>query len=201
MTKATIFQTVKAAVTPLQAASLYGLEPQRGMIRCPFHDDHNPSMKLYDDHAYCFSCQKRADVIDLTAQIFGLRPIEAARKLASDFHVDESQESVPSPPQAPVEKLELELLQAYLCLLRLWKQTHFPKTPEEPPDDRFTEACTMLVHAEALMDQLVGGTQEEKAQVVAFLNQDARFLRLQNHVKEWRNISNASGTENRGTGA
>lgn len=32
---------------------------------CPFHDDKEPSMHVYPDHAYCFVCGKRADAIDI----------------------------------------------------------------------------------------------------------------------------------------
>ena len=44
-----LFQTVKAAITVRQAAALYGLPiTTTGMTRCPFHEDHTPSMKLND---------------------------------------------------------------------------------------------------------------------------------------------------------
>ena len=47
----TIFEAVKANVTPRMAAERYGLHVSRsGMVRCLFHDDATPSMKLYDDH-------------------------------------------------------------------------------------------------------------------------------------------------------
>ena len=63
----TIFDAVKSRVTPRVAAERYGLQISRnGMIRCPFHDDTNPSMKLYDDHYHCFGCQETGDVIRLT---------------------------------------------------------------------------------------------------------------------------------------
>ena len=46
-----IFEIVKSAVTPRQAAEAYGLTVSRGdMARCPFHNDKTPSMKLYEDH-------------------------------------------------------------------------------------------------------------------------------------------------------
>ena len=41
------FKSVKSLVTALEAAEHYGLTVNRhGMALCPFHDDHNPSMKL-----------------------------------------------------------------------------------------------------------------------------------------------------------
>ena len=62
-----LFQTIKTAVTVKQAAALYGLPiTTTGMTRCPFHEDHTPSMKLNDTYYYCFGCEATGDVIDLT---------------------------------------------------------------------------------------------------------------------------------------
>ena len=45
--------TIKAKVSPADAGRHYGLKISRsGMVHCPFHNDTNPSMKLYDDHFY-----------------------------------------------------------------------------------------------------------------------------------------------------
>ena len=61
----TIYENVKAAVTFRQAAEHHGLEVNRNsMTCCPFHKDRHPSMKLYDDHFYCFGCGDAGDVID-----------------------------------------------------------------------------------------------------------------------------------------
>ena len=44
-----LFQTVKDNVTTRQAAERYGVKVNHsGMCRCPFHNDRNPSMKLYE---------------------------------------------------------------------------------------------------------------------------------------------------------
>ena len=54
-----LFETVKSAVSVPTAAAFYGLNADHsGMIRCLFHPDHNSSMKLYDDHFFCFGCRK-----------------------------------------------------------------------------------------------------------------------------------------------
>ena len=50
-----LFKIVKTTVTVKQAAALYGLPiTTTGMTRCPFHEDHTPSMKLNDAYYYCF---------------------------------------------------------------------------------------------------------------------------------------------------
>lgn len=84
------FEAVKAAVTTYQAAQAYGLEPNRkGFCRCPFHTEKTASMKIYPDNRgfYCFGCQEGGDVIRLVQHLFGLKPIEAAKKLDADFAV------------------------------------------------------------------------------------------------------------------
>lgn len=75
------YARIKQTVTTRQAAERYGLSVNRsGMARCPFHEDHNPSMKV-DDRFYCFGCHASGDVIDFTARLFGLSPYAAAKKL------------------------------------------------------------------------------------------------------------------------
>ena len=51
-----LFDEVKQNVTVRQAAERYGLKPNRsGLIRCIFHNDKSPSMKV-DRRYYCFGC-------------------------------------------------------------------------------------------------------------------------------------------------
>ena len=84
-----IFNEIKQAVSVPEAARYYGINTKgNGMCRCLFHDDSHPSMKLYQDHYYCFGCGAHGDVIDLVSRVFGLSPYEAARKLAADFGID-----------------------------------------------------------------------------------------------------------------
>ena len=79
-----VFQSVKEAVSTRTAAEMYGIKVgQNGMARCPFQDDHTPSLKL-DRRYHCFGCGADGDVIDFTAQLFTIGKMEAARKLASD---------------------------------------------------------------------------------------------------------------------
>lgn len=62
----TIYESVKASVTPRMAAERYGLKVHpNGMACCPFHPDRHPSMKLNQDYYYCFGCGSRGDVVDL----------------------------------------------------------------------------------------------------------------------------------------
>lgn len=54
---------------------------------CPFHDDSHPSMHLYRDGFYCFTCGAGGDVVTFTARLFGLKNRQAAEKLNENFHL------------------------------------------------------------------------------------------------------------------
>ena len=88
-TNANIFQRVKDAVTLPDAAALYGCPPNRaGFIRCPFHGGGNektPSCHLTERFFKCFACQEGGDVIKFTARLFDLKPLDAVKRLNTDF--------------------------------------------------------------------------------------------------------------------
>lgn len=85
-----VFRAIKEAVPMREAVVQYGFEPDRaGRIRCPFHDDQNPSLRLYDGNGgwWCFVCNEGGSVIDFTAKLFGLSFLQAAKKLDHDFNL------------------------------------------------------------------------------------------------------------------
>lgn len=53
--------------------------------RCinPEHDDKNPSMAVYDDHVYCFSCGYHADAIEIYRTTEGVSFREAVKSLST----------------------------------------------------------------------------------------------------------------------
>lgn len=80
------YEAVKASVTVPDAARLYGMDVDRhGKALCIFHNDHRPSMQLYPGRFVCFSCRASGTVIDLAAQLLGLTPADAVRRLNADF--------------------------------------------------------------------------------------------------------------------
>ena len=84
-----IYETIKEQLDLRAVAEQYGIDSRNGMTACIFHDDRNPSMKLYSDHYYCFGCSACGDVTAFTARLFGISQAEAAQKLASDFGIAE----------------------------------------------------------------------------------------------------------------
>ncbi len=82
-----VFKEVRERVTARAAAERYGFHPDRsGFVRCPFHREKTGSLKLYPDGRYhCFGCGADGDAIDFTARLHGLSPLEAVRRLDTDF--------------------------------------------------------------------------------------------------------------------
>ena len=207
-----LYETVKAAVPLREAAARYGLRVNwSGMTRCLFHEDHTPSMKLNEDYFYCFGCGTHGDVIDLTAAIFGLPIFDAARKLAWDFHVPLDTPAAP-PPQSdlsPEVKTDLarrkeqqeqlwtalRVLCEYQRLLRRWKEQYAPKTPEEPPDDRFVEACQMYECIDDLTDGLTVGTEEQRSRALALVTADNKITLLAERLERLRKEEDTYGAE------
>ena len=59
-----VFETVKTDISVLNAAKRNGIRSNNhGMAKCPFLDDHHPSLKLNDHYFYCFGCGATGDVM------------------------------------------------------------------------------------------------------------------------------------------
>ena len=189
-----LYQTVKSAITVPQAAKVYGMEPDRhGMVRCPFHFDSHPSMKLNDNYYYCFGCGANGDVIDLIAKLFDLNPRQAAEKLAYDFGLDPDKPpanaiALPLPKRGLTDEQRadiaycLRVLTDYLDLLYDWREHYKPTNPEEPQDERFVEALHMTDLIEHLTDHIAYGTPQQKADAAARLLSGPFLLMLEERI-------------------
>ena len=181
-----LFKTVKAAVTTIEAAKFYGLEVSRtGMTRCPFHEDHTPSLKL-DERYYCFGCQETGDVIDFTAKLFGISKSGAARKLAGDFGITPDKavsQTTVSPKPWNTERFCLDVLRDYLRLLQSWKLYYAPTSPDDEMDERFVETCQMLTSITYLSDALTDADLALRKLVVKILLKDGMIYDLQTYVE------------------
>ena len=189
-----LFQTIKAAVTVKQTAALYGLPvTPNGMVCCPFHEDHTPSMKLNDTYYYCFGCGATGDVIDLTARLFDLSSLQAARKMAQDFGLgpDKPPSSAVALSKSPTVSSDaqqedvsycLRVLHDYRDLLTRWRTEFAPLSPEESLDDRFVEALHMLDVVDDLMDRLAFGPASQKVDVAKRLLDSQLLPRMESRL-------------------
>ena len=191
-----IFTMVKAAVTVRQAAEHYGLQVRRnGMTCCPFHNDRHPSLYVSDDHYHCFACGEHGDVIDLTAKLFDLRLYDAARKLASDFHLApgkplpeairwKKEHKTRAQQLRENEQLCFSVLNEYRRLLLDWGKRYAPQAPEDALDKRFVEACHRLPWVEYQLDILLQGDSYERGEIVGELTENGYIRKLQARLRE-----------------
>ena len=187
----TIYEKVKSVVTVKQAAERYRLEVNvKGMACCPFHADRHPSMKLNEDYFFCFGCGASGDVIALTAELLGIRPGEAAQRLAEDFGIGEDfHPSVLNRLQAystqvMEERRCFRVLTDYLTLLREWEKRYAPKSEDEAPHPRFLEACRMTEPVTYMVDLLIAADTETKRELVNSLKEDGKIGDLEKRLKE-----------------
>ena len=182
------FESVKAAVPLRQAAETYGLSVSRnGMTCCPFHEDHNPSMKV-DDRFYCFGCHASGDVIDFTAKLFSISLKDAAEKLAADFGIsaETKQVFIRQNPSRLEELRCRRALTAYLHLLKKWKTQYAPKTPEDSLDDRFVESCQQYDRIAGLLEMLDEARPTQRSHTVSALMADGSIAFWETAVAENR---------------
>ena len=116
------------------------------------------------------ACGEDGDVIDFVGGLFGLRPIDAARKLAQDFGVPVDDTS--PPPKEPVQKKyrnwrddltrDFAVLCDYIALLDDWLADYAPKSGEAVPHPNFIEACRLRDPLCHIRDTVLSGTPEEQ---------------------------------------
>lgn len=113
----------------------------------------------------------------ITARLFDLSGVEAAKRLAADFGIPYDNRGRPSPK--PVKRsipAELRFLQAeqkcfrvlsdYYHLLGRWRTEHAPKSPGDAWHPLFVEALQKQEYIGYLLDTLLTGGAEEKADII-----------------------------------
>lgn len=186
-----IFARVKAVVTVKEAAAFYNVEMNRaGLTKCLFHPDEHPSMLLRTRY-YCFGCETTGDVIDFTARLFNLRPIEAAKRLAHDFGIPVGQLSEKDreiyqkkisirQQLTPKEQLKKDIRWAtrvctdYKALLMKQKDAIEPKTMEEGFSEEFGKLVMDISKVDIDLDYFLTAPTSE---LRGFIDQKQSWLK------------------------
>lgn len=89
MNNLTLFaKEISQAVNMKEALSFYGYEVNRsGYAVCPSHNEKTASLKVYDDHFYCYGCGARGDIVEFVRRLYNLDFDAAIKKLNDDFHL------------------------------------------------------------------------------------------------------------------
>ena len=82
-----VFDVIKENLTTRQIIANEGFYISRnGMMKCPFHDDHHPSLNV-KERFKCFACGEYGDGINFVAKLYGLSLLNAAKKIADSFNL------------------------------------------------------------------------------------------------------------------
>ena len=194
-----IYSEIKEVVTARDVAEYYGHQvSRRGMMRCPFHNDRNPSMKV-DRNYICFGCQEKGDAIRLTEKLFNLPPYKATSKLIEDFHLNISVSDFGK--SAPVKQKSANMQTSckgkadrrealfrkavrriedtyckYFRMLNEWKIRYAPAVPFEELHPLYLEALMNTDHVEYLLDNLQYGSDAEKAALIIDKERDVKEI-------------------------
>jgi DNA primase len=82
-----IFQKIKASLTIEAVVKFYGVKFTRGKAICPLHGEKTPSFVVYNKNQtwQCMGCKQGGDIINFVSKLFGLKNIDAVKKLDYDF--------------------------------------------------------------------------------------------------------------------
>lgn len=173
-------------------AKFYGLQISRsGMACCPFHNDNTPSMKIYEDHYYCFGCGSTGDCTGFVAKLFGISQLEAAKKISYDFGLRLFTQEIAVPVQielSPEREYQQWLQNArlsvskYLNLLNEWRVKYKPNNSLENINSHFEESLLQIGYTEYIDEILVFGTDKEKREL--FDKNKADILRIQKRLEK-----------------
>lgn len=162
-----VFARIVTAVPTEDAARRYGLNLDRhGMCCCPLHGEKTPSFKVYpgDDGFYCFGCGVGGDVLTLVERLYGLSPVQAAKKLDADFALGLFGEPARTEPDT-------------------WKARRDAQRAEEARREAKDWALVRMLHSIYTLPAPVPG-DDEYAAVYALQQANAEYLEYLRESKE-----------------
>ena len=193
------FEKIKDNVRITDVAERYGIKVHNGMCCCPFHNEKNPSMKLYEkqdrnDNFYCFGCHKSGDAVGLTAGIFNISQLEAAKKLDNDFGLgvfrnNSQKKSDDYETSIKIRKQEeewvnsaLKITSEYIRILGRWQEWYSPQSPESQLNPLFAESIMQKDYAEYIFDKLIQGLRGDNHKL--YTDNKQAVMKIAQRLKE-----------------
>lgn len=197
------FEVLKALPMKEVVAKYGGDLNSAGFCLCPFHEEKTPSMKIYQDHAYCFGCHKRVDTIGYVAQVLELSQFDAAKRLAIDYGIPVEDTSFQEEREKIHKRLaEIQhqrnmreyktkvinraflLLSAYCRTMRDWKRDLIPTTrrKKKHPDQRWLWALSNGGYAEYIFDDLMAKDDDQRYETIMKLHSEGFFEKIKRYI-------------------
>ncbi len=187
-----VFEDIRNMVAMSDVAKFYGLQISRsGMSCCPFHNDNTPSMKIYEDHFYCFGCGSTGDGTGFVAKLFNISQLEAAKKISYDFGLGLFTKEIAVPIQivlSPEREYQQWLqntrlsVSKYLNLLQEWRVKYKPDNSLENIHPHFEESLLQTGYTEYIDEILVFGADKEKREL--YDKNNAEIQRIQKRLEK-----------------
>ena len=124
---------------------------------CPFHSEKSPSFYVYPDTQsfYCFGCGAGGDVLTFAEKLFGLKPVDAAKRLDADFSLGLFASPAPADTGWQRRKAEREAAavwreQRSWAIARCLKAIHDLPLPRPGDDDYAAHYALQQANAEWL---------------------------------------------------
>lgn len=168
-----VFEDVKNITNLISVAEHYGLSLKHSFTNCIFHNDKNPSMKLYEDHYHCFGCGAHGDVISFAEQLFGVSPFEAAKKLSADFGVAKGVCETPDNKHSISDSEAFKLLLRYVNTLEQNRDKYRPCSPDENLHPLYIQSLQLLPTYKYYLDIMTTGSKEKREE---FVKQEGRMF-------------------------
>ena len=179
-----VFAEIKERLPIIDVFNAYGVHVNsHNLALCPLHQEHTASFRVYpgSNSWFCFGCQAGGSAIDFVAYLFGLEPLDAARKLDEDFNLGLMGEelSAEEKQQIKARQKEQKGSQQLLKAFNAWENDYFdmlcarlnlleelekalrPKTPDNFTDE-WAAAVNQLQLAKYEWDILFYGDVAEK---------------------------------------
>lgn len=166
-----IFQVIKERVSLRELVKFYGLDVDRGGFACcPFHNERNPSFKVYEDHYHCFGCGEHGDHVDFVQKLYGITNIEAAKKISHDLGLglEQGNFAVPEKRRPAINNDisvwrndSLKILTEYKKLLEKWSEVYVPRSPIDKIDERYIESIHEQGCVDYYIETLILGSKDE----------------------------------------
>lgn len=189
------FELIKTIPMVNVIEHLGGVINRSGFCECPFHNEKTPSMKVYDNHAYCFGCGERVDNIGYAAKVLGMTQNQAAVYLAKEFGIATSDRTpsyaairMGAQKRALLQRQQekrtakinsaFRLLGEYIQLLNAWRK-YLPIN-----DPRYIWAIHHIANAEYVFDELISLSDEQKITIIDFLIKENFFATIKEIINK-----------------
>lgn len=173
------FDHIRQTLDIEEVAKRYGLEVNlHHKMLCLWHSDSHPSLSFKNGRYRCFACGASGTALDIVMKLFDLEPLEAVKKINTDFGLGLDFKVGHRPDTAKIEELERQrqlkqafddwcdkTYSAYAQLARYYWQNMQRYRPISEGDGfhpLYVEAVHRIETVNFYLDTLLKGTLEEK---------------------------------------